>query len=175
MAKMITITEIGRDRWHASIDAGNYDNYGESVFPVMPGVVVETGWGESGFGNYIVIQHTIGGNNFYSIYAHLGTTRGNGLLVAEGDAVEQNTPIGTLGNSTTGTSTQPRPPGSVGGIDYHLHFELRYETNVNLNGDGYLSGMRYWAFDSNWVNDFFDLGQRYGDYPYNPSNYQYPR
>jgi RHS repeat-associated protein len=165
----------GRDRWHASIDAGNYDNYGESVFPVMPGVVVETGWGESGFGNYIVIQHTIGGNNFYSIYAHLGTTRGNGLLVAEGDAVEQNTPIGTLGNSTTGTSTQPRPPGSVGGIDYHLHFELRYETNVNLNGDGYLSGMRYWAFDSNWVNDFFDLGQRYGDYPYNPSNYQYPR
>lgn len=154
-------------KWHMSIDAGDKDNFGEVVYPVLPGYVVETGWDDTGFGSYIIIKHSIEGTTYYSLYAHLGSTEeNNGRLVTSG-YVDQNTPIGTLGNSTRGTRDNP------GNMTPHLHFEIRYSQNVNPTGGSYLYGRRYWAFDSNWKNDFFDLGLIYG-YTENPSGFECP-
>jgi murein DD-endopeptidase MepM/ murein hydrolase activator NlpD len=134
------------DIWHVSIDAGVPRDLGIKVYPVLPGVVTKVGWEDTSLGNYIVIKHETEYGNVYSVYGHLGTEVGNGNLVKEGIVVDKNTPIGTLGNTN--------------GMPVHLHFEIRFETNVNAS-EG-ISGMDYWAFDSSWIYDFFDLGQIYG-------------
>jgi RHS repeat-associated protein len=142
------------DRWHVSVDA--YSHLGANVYPVLPGKVRKIGW-EDTLGNYIVIKHETEYGSVYSAYGHLGTKYGNGNLVYEDDIVDKNTPIGILGNTTHGSyeeaCTEPCMPA-------HLHFEIRYEANVNAS-EG-ISGMDYWAFDSSWVYYFFDLGQIYG-------------
>ena len=145
------------DIWHVSIDA--YDDLGTNVYPVLPGVVTDIGW-EASLGNYIVIKHETDNGNVYSVYGHLGTKKDNGNLVEDNAVVDKNTPIGTLGNSTTvvGNGTKENVC-TKGCMTPHLHFEIRYETNVNA---GEISGEKFWAFDSNWVYDFFDLGQIYG-------------
>jgi len=135
------------DIWHVSIDA--YDDLGTNVYPVLPGVVTKGGW-EATLGNYIVIKHETEYGNVYSVYGHLGKKKDEGALIDEGDVVDKNTPIGTLGNTS----------GTISNMTPHLHFEIRYETNVNAT-EGIL-GEKYWAFTSSWVYDFFDLGQIYG-------------
>jgi RHS repeat-associated protein len=135
------------DRWHVSVDA--YDDLGTNVYPVLPGVVTKVGW-EASLGNYIVIKHETDNGNVYSVYGHLGTKKENGVLVHKDDVVDKTTPIGTLGNTSE----------TISNMEPHLHFEIRYETNVNAS-EG-ISGKKFWAFDSSWVYDFFDFGQIYG-------------
>ncbi len=147
---------LEKPRWHASIDAGGSDDLGMNVYPVIPGVVTKEGW-EDSLGNYIVVKHETEYGTAYSVYGHLGTKGGNGYLVEEGDVVDKDTPIGTLGNTTSGSYEEECKEGCM---TAHLHFEIRYETNVNTS-EG-IMGMHWWAFDSNWVYDFFDLGQIYG-------------
>ena len=101
-------------------------------------------------GNYIVVKHETEYGNVYSVYGHLGKKKGEGALVEAGDIVDKNTPIGTLGNSSLLIKNMPP----------HLHFEIRYETNVSAT-EG-IHGEKYWAFDSSWVYNLIDLGQIYG-------------
>ena len=147
--------------WHSSIDVAGSGVFGSSVHPVLSGVVVEKGWENTGYGNYIIIKHSSPFGDVYSIYAHLGTTKEeDGTYVEEGDVVYKNSTIGTVGNSTTGTRDKACVTDCM---DPHLHLEIRYETNVNLSeGNSLLNNKDYWAFDSSWVYDFFDLGQIYG-------------
>jgi RHS repeat-associated protein len=141
-----------KDRWHAAIDtAGDSKYLDEDVYPVLPGNVVYVGWEDTSLGNFIVVEHDVLGEKLYSVYGHLGTERRTGVDVSTGDSVTQNTPIGSVGTS--------------GKVDTHLHFEIRYATNVNLNeSENMLRGKDYWAFDSTWYSKFFDLGKIYGYY-----------
>lgn len=76
---------------------------GAPIYPLKSGVVEEVSYGRFGYGQYVLIDH---GDGFESLYAHLAK-----VVVAEGEAVDENTVLGTVG--TTGWTT-----GS------HLHLEV---------------------------------------------------
>ena len=88
---------------HFGIDIAG--NHWQSHLAADDGVVVYSGWSNSGYGNLIVIDH---GNEWQSLYGHLDST-----FVNCGESVFQGATIATMGN--TGNSS-----GS------HLHFELLY-------------------------------------------------
>jgi murein DD-endopeptidase MepM/ murein hydrolase activator NlpD len=79
----------------------------------------------TGYGNYIVLEHTIYSKElnadpvrFYTLYAHLGNNNGKkGFSVSGGQYVKRGQKIGEGGNS--GTSVSGR-----GGDGSHLHFEF---------------------------------------------------
>lgn len=77
---------------------------GTEVYPMAPGVVSNVGTNPKG-GNVINIQHA---NGLRTYYAHLGSVR-----VHKGDRVDNNTVIGTVGNSGDAKGTWP-----------HLHFQV---------------------------------------------------
>lgn len=84
---------------------------GDPVRSVMTGRVEMVQYSAHAYGNAILISH---GNGFSSLYAHL-----TDIYVNEGDSVDMNTIIGTLGS--TGKSTGP-----------HLHLEIReYGAPIN--------------------------------------------
>lgn len=87
--------------FHSGIDIDGWT--GDAVMAAKAGTVTHAGWGWSGFGIYIVVDH---GDGTKTIYAHL-----DDVYVAVGAEVAQGEVIGALGN--TGWST-----GS------HLHFEI---------------------------------------------------
>lgn len=87
--------------FHTGIDIDG--NTGDPIVAAKAGTVTHSGWGWSGFGIYVVIDH---GDGTKTIYAHL-----NEAYVEEGAYVEQGEVIGALGS--TGWSTGP-----------HLHFEI---------------------------------------------------
>lgn len=94
---------------HYGIDIGGQK--GDSIWAVDDGVVVYSGWSNSGYGNLVVIDH---GNDWQSLYGHLDS-----IFVNCGESVYQGATIATMG--TTGNSSGP-----------HLHFELLYGT-VKVN------------------------------------------
>jgi murein DD-endopeptidase MepM/ murein hydrolase activator NlpD len=77
---------------------------GSPILAADDGVVALVGTGSTGYGNYIVLEHSGG---LATLYGHLSKA-----LVKPGDQVVQGQPIGQEGS--TGNSTGP-----------HLHFELR--------------------------------------------------
>jgi murein DD-endopeptidase MepM/ murein hydrolase activator NlpD len=80
---------------------------GKPIYAARDGVVVASGPAD-GFGNWIVIKHTIDGNTYSTVYGHMYD---DGLLVKVGDTVKAGQQIGTIGNN--GQSSGP-----------HLHFEI---------------------------------------------------
>lgn len=87
---------------HNGVDLGAPG--GTSVYPMLPGIVSNVSYTSKG-GNNIVITHD---NNISTYYAHLGT-----VTINKGDKVNQNTVLGTIGNSGNASGTMP-----------HLHFEV---------------------------------------------------
>lgn len=77
---------------------------GTSVYPLAPGVVSNVGTDPLG-GNVVNIQHA---NGVRTYYAHLSTAK-----VFKGDKVDNNTVIGTVGNTGNASHTFP-----------HLHFQV---------------------------------------------------
>jgi murein DD-endopeptidase MepM/ murein hydrolase activator NlpD len=94
---------------HYGIDIAGTN--GNPIWAADDGVVVYSGWSNSGYGNLIVIDH---GNEWQSLYGHLEST-----FVSCGESVFQGATIATMGD--TGNSS-----GS------HLHFELLYG-NAKVN------------------------------------------
>ena len=89
--------------FHGALDWGV--PVGTEVYAAEDGVVLTAGWSNSGYGNYVCLQHA---NGMRTYYAH-----GNGkFYVYPGDVVERGQLIMLSGNS--GRSTGP-----------HLHFEIR--------------------------------------------------
>ena len=89
--------------FHGALDYGI--PVGTEVYAAEDGVVLTAGWSNSGYGNYVCLQHA---NGMRTYYAH-----GNGTFyVRQGDVVERGQLIMLSGNS--GRSTGP-----------HLHFEVR--------------------------------------------------
>jgi murein DD-endopeptidase MepM/ murein hydrolase activator NlpD len=91
----------GYHLFHQAIDLDG--ELGEPVFPIMDGFVEKTEQSRVSYGNYVVINHNSG---YKSLYAHLSK-----ITVQEGQEVDKNTVIGTIG--ATGWATGP-----------HLHLEV---------------------------------------------------
>src|SRR3954447_26699298 len=98
------ITSPFGERWgrmHEGIDIGV--GYGTPIEAAAAGTVVYAGW-ESGYGNFVVIDH---GNGLATAYGHQSR-----IAVSNGEAVTQGQVIGYVG--CTGHCFGP-----------HLHFEVR--------------------------------------------------
>ena len=98
---------------HTGIDL--YQPIGTPVYAAEGGDILAAGvinnaYGNSAYGNCILIDHK---NGLYTFYAHLNT-----INVKVGMSVIQGVIIGTVGS--TGNSTGP-----------HLHFEVRTKPNWN--------------------------------------------
>jgi len=91
----------GYYRNHDGIDIGN-PQY-PTIYAAGSGKVVFTGK-NSGYGNYVIIDH---GNGFRTVYAHLKS-----YSVKVGDWVKKGQKIAKMGNTGTSTGT-------------HLHFEIQ--------------------------------------------------
>ena len=91
--------------------------YGELVFAVMDGEVVDVGW-EGTYGYRVVLRHTIfDGLEYTTIYAHLQESLVSEWLEPEME-IPQGQIIGLIGD--TGLTTGP-----------HLHFEIHENGNVS--------------------------------------------
>jgi len=77
--------------------------YGTEVYATGNGVVIESGWNSTGFGNFVVIDH---GYGLRTTYGHLSQ-----IYVAKGTSAKRGDMIGQSGN--TGTSSGP-----------HLHYQI---------------------------------------------------
>jgi murein DD-endopeptidase MepM/ murein hydrolase activator NlpD len=107
----------GNDYYATDWNKGTYsapeDDYGQLVFPVAPGTVLEAKYDKNigdgdttaGYGNYVKIQHDAG---VTTLYGHLSSVR-----VKTGDPVGINTIIGTVGSS-----------GNSSGAHLHLSFKV---------------------------------------------------
>ena len=91
-----------KDNPHRGIDYGCPE--GTEILASADGMVLNVGFAQTGYGNYVIIQHEDG---FGTVYAHLKAWKG-GIY----RQVKKGEVIGWSGN--TGNSTGP-----------HLHFELR--------------------------------------------------
>lgn len=92
---------------HHGVDLSGSGAMGKPIFAAREGKVVAAGRA-SGYGNWIVIEHTIGGNKISTVYGHMYD---NGVLVKVGDTVRAGQRIGLVGSN--GDSSGP-----------HLHFEI---------------------------------------------------
>lgn len=91
---------------HDGIDiggtGGNLD--GQAADSIGSGKVIQVGYEEKGYGNYVVVDH---GNGYTSLYGHLQKA-----TVKQGDTVSAGQQVGVIGS--TGSSTAP-----------HLHLRVR--------------------------------------------------
>lgn len=119
-------------RWgsfHAAIDIAG-TGYGSPVYASNNGTVIKIYTGcvagvkmcNYGNGNYIVVDHNIGG--YTTQYNHL-----KDIYVKEGLTVQRGQQIGTVGN-TGWVDPLPTPSNPLTGV--HLHFEVRrYGNHIN--------------------------------------------
>ncbi len=100
---------------HTGIDIGA--QRGTPILAAASGTVIvaATSGYNTGYGNYVVIQHEINGHSLQTLYAHMSK-----VLVNVGETVSQGQNIGLVGS--TGRST-----GS------HLHFEVNGAKNPMVN------------------------------------------
>lgn len=107
-------------RWgtfHYGIDISDSGAYGQSILAAASGTVTWAGYDNSGYGNYVIIDH---GNGYSTVYGHCSS-----LSVTTGQTVTQGQVIAAIGS--TGDSTGP-----------HLHFEVR-QGSERLNPSNFVS------------------------------------
>jgi murein DD-endopeptidase MepM/ murein hydrolase activator NlpD len=99
----------GYHYYHRAIDLD--EDFGQPVHSIANGIIKEVIFSQSGYGNYLVVNH---GSGIKSLYAHLGE-----IKTKKGQEVSQGAILGTIG--TSGWSTGP-----------HLHLEI-WENNQPIN------------------------------------------
>ena len=102
--------------FHGGIDIAGGGIYGRPVYASRGGTVIAANWGNTGYGNYVIIDH---GDGYASLYGHCSN-----LCVSTGQTVSKGQQIANVGS--TGNSTGP-----------HLHFEIR-KNGVKVNPSNYL-------------------------------------
>lgn len=95
----------GATSWHDGIDFSGPGIHGKPIYAVADGVVEQAG-PASGYGNWVLLNHTIGGKRVTTLYGHIENGH---LKVKAGDKVKAGQQIADVGNA--GVSTGP-----------HLHF-----------------------------------------------------
>jgi murein DD-endopeptidase MepM/ murein hydrolase activator NlpD len=135
---------LNKDERHPAVDSRG-SRLGAPIHAAAYGKVVSVGDnGNTDFGKYVLIEHDVYGDKYYSVYAHL-----NAQYVAQGDIVDDTTAIGAMGESGTN--------------NIHLHFEVRKATNVDLTQDNPFQGQVWWP--QTWTSltsNFVNLGVIYG-------------
>jgi murein DD-endopeptidase MepM/ murein hydrolase activator NlpD len=96
----------GERAFHSGTDRAADD--GTPILALADGVVSFAG-PSGGYGNLIIIEHTINGQRIASAYAHMWQS---GVLVSVGDRVVAGQHIGNVGSAGRSTGA-------------HLHFEIR--------------------------------------------------
>lgn len=101
----------GKDEvpFHSGLDIGQTSQEQRRVFASGKGVVKDASFDtEWGFGNYVIIEHTMSNSStvFYTAYAHLES-----ISVTINQSVDYNTQIGVMGDT-----------GNSDGV--HLHFQV---------------------------------------------------
>lgn len=91
----------GPGEFHSGVDLGSDDR---RVYSVANGTVVYSGYAPDGYGNKVIIHHTVNGKNYSSLYAHLSS-----INVQKGQNVTKDTVIGIMGNT-----------GASAGVHLHL-------------------------------------------------------
>lgn len=99
---------------HAGVDIAA--SSGTAIRSSASGKVVQSSY-NSGWGNYVMVRHSIGGKTYDTIYAHM-TARS----VSAGNSVTQGQLLGTVGK--TGSATGP-----------HLHFEMHVGGYLSSNAN----------------------------------------
>ena len=102
--------------FHGGIDIAGGSIYGRPVYASRGGTVIAAVYGNTGYGNYVIIDH---GDGYASLYGHCSS-----LAVSTGQTVSKGQHIANVGS--TGNSTGP-----------HLHFEIR-KNGVKVNPANYL-------------------------------------
>ncbi len=92
-------------KFHSGIDITMAGAHGKKLVATKSGTVIRAVHSNSGYGNYVMIDH---GGGFSSLYGHCSA-----LAVSVGDKVSQGQVVAYIGS--TGYSTGP-----------HVHFEIRY-------------------------------------------------
>ncbi len=106
-------------RWgtiHRGIDIAGSGIENQDIVASDSGTVIWSGYDNSGYGNYVIIDH---GNGYKTLYGHA-----NALYVSTGEKVYKGDVIAAVGS--TGFSTGP-----------HLHFEI-IENEVKVDPELYL-------------------------------------
>ena len=111
----------GETRYHSGIDIDGYKKEGYSIIAADGGTVVTSSY-NSGYGNYVIIDH---GNGYKTLYAHM-----SGSAVSTGSTVTQGQTIGYLGATGRATGT-------------HCHFEV-FKDGSRIDPEQFFSGMTYW-------------------------------
>jgi biotin carboxyl carrier protein len=112
-AKMTSgFKDPGRGDNHLGVDLAQDGAAGKPIFAASDGKVVAAGPAD-GFGNWIIVQHDVGGKRYDSVYGHMFD---DGVLVKVGDTVKAGQQIGKIGYN--GSVSPPGPGGA------HLHFEI---------------------------------------------------
>lgn len=84
-------------------------SYGDTIYAVESGTVVDKGYQNNGFGYYVIIKHS---NGLYSLYGHLKSS----AIVNIGNYVSKKQVIGYMGSTGNSSGT-------------HLHFEMYNPNN----------------------------------------------
>lgn len=104
------------DRNHKGMDIAA--DSGTDIYAADSGTVIDAGWNDGGYGNYVVIDH---GNGYVTLYGHASE-----VYVSAGQTVSAGELIAAVG--TTGDST-----------GNHCHFEIRYNGDY-LNPAAFIGG-----------------------------------
>lgn len=113
-SRTITVKGVTQTKAHTGIDLVCISKASPKVCSALAGKVVVATPGSTGYGNYVVLQHTAeDGTTFYTLYGHM--IQGS-IQVSVGEEIEQGRVLGTMGS--TGNST-----------GNHLHFEVRIGEN----------------------------------------------
>ena len=117
-SRTITVNGVVQTRAHTGIDLVVISISNPKICSVLSGKVVVSKAGNTGYGNYVVIEHTSAENiTFYTLYGHM---KEGSIMVAEGTEVQAGQVLGIMGS--TGNSTGA-----------HLHFEIRMNKNSSSN------------------------------------------
>ncbi|WP_353810366.1 M23 family metallopeptidase [Agromyces sp. SYSU T00194] len=111
----------GCSTFHDGIDFN--PGAGTAIGSIADGVVVTATAGGGGLGNYVEVQHNIGGRLVTSLYAHM---QAGSISVSVGQHVTAGQTIGRVGS--TGQSTGP-----------HLHLEMYYTDGSRFDGYAWLA------------------------------------
>lgn len=117
----------GENKFHNGIDITGND---KNIYPVLPGVVAQTG-NNSSMGNYIIIYHTYNNQNYTSAYYHLENKN-----VRKNQKVNQSTVIGKMGQ--TGVAT---------GV--HLHLTM-YKGHLDIEDSTIIDPKNIIDFPNSW-------------------------
>ena len=104
----------GFQPYHRAIDI--LGHLGQPIAACDSGHVAFAGWSDSGWGNYVVIDH---GNGYKTLYAHMSH-----IDVQAGQAVEKGQTIGEVGDTGRATAM-------------HVHLEI-YQNGVQVDPLGFL-------------------------------------